>query len=276
MILIYGSECVDSPLQAQENSSDNHPPGLEYYAIALVNSSHQWTKELLNLKESLPTDLVSSPVTESFQLSMMEFTSMEKLGLDLLNCSILSDLMPAIKNLYTPIWYHDPNGVRPIDIICDTIDDFLSDYELRLEPLLFQNLCVEFFDYITIALLKRMIHKSSRFKVDIIKDLLSYDHDQLNGIFAKFIRNTENVPLQVLDSVYPLLTSTDKTILISFYNLHREYPDVSVSFFENIISRRNDLDKSIVKTLVNSVKDHFKNTRNNIKSKSKKSIFSNL
>ena len=273
----YGAESLTSPLFAHNSDPDGNPSGLEYYGISFINSTLQWRNELEHLKKTISVDVFLPFVKEAFKSSEAKFLMMKQAGIHLLNCSVFADIMPAIKTLYTTTWYKK-DAVKPIDIICDTIDDFLADFEYRMTPEPFQVFCLQLFQYLTQAMLKRMVQKSSRFRIEEANELLKYDHGQLQGIYSKFVKThdtNEDRAVEQFSKIYPLITSTEKTLLVAFYNFHREFPDVPVSFFEDVISKRDDLDKSIVKSLVGVVKDHVKKTKD-VPNGAKKSIFSNL
>lgn len=58
----------------------------------------------------------------------------------------------------------------------------------------------------------------------------------------------------VIEKVHILLESNRRMIFVDYYNLRQAYPDVPLTFVENILSKRDDLDKSALKDIMEGIK----------------------
>ena len=87
-------------------------------------------------------------------------------------------------------------------------------------------------------------------------DKLKYDYEQGLEFFGKY-KNAKRIKsnFDPVDKLIALLEANPRLIYIDFFSLYKVFPDVSVDFVEKVLSKRSDLDKTLVKEIMDGIKE---------------------
>jgi hypothetical protein len=103
--------------------------------------------------------------------------------------------------------------------------------------------------------LEAMRHKNAKFLMNSCLERIENDVRISFNFFAKYTSVEEmEEHFDVLEKVHTLLESNRRMVFVDYYTLRQAYPDVPLAFVESILSKRDDLDKSTFKEIMEGIK----------------------
>ena len=98
--------------------------------------------------------------------------------------------------------------------------------------------------------------KSSKFRIldGTARTRLQDDYDILLDSFSSLGSDPDKIEgsLSVLKRMASILCGSPELVFLEFYNCWKEYPDLPLDYIEEILSKRDDLDKAKVKEIMES------------------------
>jgi len=236
---------VDKPLEVA--------PGLVDYVMALANDqikSADFT-EALNLRlEPLVSKKYKEPISDKLNDAMDGYLDVAKKCVQVLIDAVLNDLKPAIKKLLQPDWYTED----PMAQIIETLKDYMvDDYQVRLNPSLFDLLIEDMIDSFLITYLVA-VRKCAKLKIPHAVDRMREDINKAFEFFSLYKpkEELENY-FDVLETVLTLVSASKMMVFLDYWPFRRRYGP-NVAFIESIMKARDDLDRSAVNDIMESVK----------------------
>lgn len=93
-------------------------------------------------------------------------------------------------------------------------------------------------------------------------DRMRTDMEQCVNFFSKTkSAKRVNSSFEIIGKVIALLESNPRMLYLDFYSLWRAYPDVPLDYIEKLLTKRDDLDKTQLKDLMDTVKTRMKEER---------------
>lgn len=233
------------------------------YVIMFGNTSLKWAtymQEIPNqIDESNPIDEDTRvTIQKQFKVASDEFVTLAKFSSDLLTRSILRTIRTVLDKLFTFEWYK-PDSSLTLTILA-TFDDYLSEYKDHCEEFLFRKIMVDLLDTCIFEYLKQLKVKSTKILIEEAPSFFQQDIDSIGEFFKKM----ELDPRRVQKALDPLckLTSfiicSKKMLFLEFFAFFKSYPDVDIGYLEELLKRRNDMEKNFLEDLIKTCRHKVK------------------
>jgi hypothetical protein len=225
----------------------------EDYVIMLGNTCLKWVSYLDDLTGDLEETLASEFVvsgTKTLKTLGEGFVNLAKVCTQVLAEIIFRSVKPAVQQLFTSTWYGDENLVESI---VATFDDFFRDYQEHADTFLLNKLVADVLERLFLTYLDQLRSKSSKLKMPAAATLLSSDVSSIIAFFSTY-RDPDRVKkaLDPLAKFVALIGSSQRMIFLEFVSFWKVYPDVPLGLFEEVLGRRDDLERAAVKEIVES------------------------
>jgi exocyst complex component 3 len=254
-------------------------PYFEDYLIMMGNSSLRWIENMQNLN-GLMDDLLKpeflGPAQKQLKSASDGFLNIAKAATKVLVDLICFAIKICTGQLFSLEWYND-NSV--IETVVATFEDFFTDYQRHAEEFLMVKLIADVLERTVIIYIEGMRGRNSKLRMQqgSAADLFAHDIETLQKFFSSF-RESKKVEkaLDPLVKLRTLLMASEKMIFLEFFALIKTYPDVPLALIEELLGKRDDMDKQTLKELVDSIRSklkeekHIENTNPSIFSKLKK------
>ncbi|EPZ32109.1 Exocyst complex component Sec6 domain-containing protein [Rozella allomycis CSF55] len=270
-------ECVQSLLEFLKNMQnmlkkevqnaidkpDDIAIGIEYYLIMMANSCMiccDNLEEILKKVEKEINDEYKVSSSQELKKVIDGFSKLSKECYRMLIDIIFATLKPVINQLFTPKWYEG----QFVETILVTFEDYYSDFQNHTLEFIFGKIIVESSEKFILCYFEQMRARNSKFKISECSDILSEDYSNAIRTFSQYrpMKRIQKI-FEPLEKVIALLTADKKLI----------YPDFPLIFLEDILVRRDDMDKSTLRETMESCRKKVKEEKVQITSPS---IFSSL
>lgn len=229
-------------------------PGFPEYTIALINNHWRCMEFLTEVQgridEKIDEDF-KELCQEKMDKNMNGFTKIARNGRLCLIDVIFRDISPAFESIFLQEWY-DGN---PMGSILATLGDYFSDFEERMQDALYLKFVSECQERFLVSYLNSFTQKGAKFKIPISIELIKKDLDRIAFFWSDF-KSLKRMKhgLHLFEKILDLLECSPTMIFLSWYSLWKAYNDVPISFIEEILSKRSDLDRSTIKEVIANCK----------------------
>ncbi|GAA5985834.1 hypothetical protein JCM11641_005315 [Rhodosporidiobolus odoratus] len=255
-------------ITAQDKGNyDDIVGGLAEYTMALANDQIKCADftEALNVRlEPLVSNKYKGPISDKLNDAMDGFLDVAKRCVQVLIDLVFHDLRPATKALLQPggIWYtalpagkrsgDDPQG--PMEQIILTLKDYMvEDYQAHLNPNLFDLLIEDILDTFLITYLVA-VKKAGKLKMPQAVERVRADVDMGFDFFLQYKPKKElEGYFDVLESVLTLISASKMMVFLDYWPFRKKYGP-NLVFTEAVMKARDDLDRSAVNDIMDSVK----------------------
>ncbi|KAM0749392.1 exocyst complex component Sec6 [Meredithblackwellia eburnea MCA 4105] len=244
---------LEADFKMQVEKPDQVPAGLVEYVMALANDqikSADFT-EGLNLRlEPLVSNKYKTIIADKLNDAMDGFLDVAKKCVQVLIDVVFNDLKPATKALHSPSWYVDD----PMTQIIETLKDYMvEDYQTHLNPNLFELLIEDIIDTFLINYLAA-IRRSPKLRIPQAVDRMRDDINKAFDFFSLYKSRKElESYFDVLESVLTLISASKMMVFLDYWPFRKKYGP-NLQFVEAIMKARDDLDRSAVNDIMDSVK----------------------
>ncbi len=229
------------------------PPRFESYLLMMGNTGLRWATSLQSeivdsLDQIVPTECLAS-ASKQFKSLSEGFVDIAK-QVSLVLCKIIfSAVQPAIQQLFTPIWYSPDHTL--VDTITVTFGDFFSDYKAHAEDFLFAKLVADVLERFLVSYLLQLRAKTTKLKTAECPQILEDDLRTTLDFFSTFRdpRRVQKV-MDALQKFTNLITSSQKMVYLEFFTFWKVFPDLPIQVFEEVLAKRDDLDKAALKDIL--------------------------
>ncbi|KAI9629256.1 hypothetical protein KEM48_011105 [Puccinia striiformis f. sp. tritici PST-130] len=226
---------VKKEFQKQNSSKgDDIQGGLVEYAISLANDqvkSADFVEGLMNKLEGL--------VSEKYRQSISD--------------NLFQRLEASCQDAVWEFVVHG-GADEPMVLIIETIKDYVVDYQAHLNPNLFELLIDDIVDSFLIAYLNAL-RKTSKIRNPEAVDRIRADVRQSYGFFVTYKAPTElKAYFKVLEHVLGVLSASRTMFFLDWHSFAKEYGPAVVGFTEGLLKARDDLDKTAVNEIMETIK----------------------
>ncbi|KAK4049877.1 SNARE-binding exocyst subunit S6 [Microbotryomycetes sp. JL221] len=249
---------LDSEFKKQVDKPDEVPGGLVEYVMALANDqirSADFT-EALNLRlEPLVSAKYKGIIADKLNDAMDGYLDVAKRCVQVLIDVVFNDLKPATKILFQQQWYTD----EPMTQIVETLKDYMvEDYQTHLNPNLFELLVEDMIDTFLVTYLTS-IRRASKIRIPQALDKMRKDIDKARGFFKLYKSDKDlETYFDVLETVLTLMSASKMMVFLDYWPFRKRYGP-NLAFVESIMKARDDLDRSAVNDIMESVKRKVSN-----------------
>jgi hypothetical protein len=241
------------------NKANDLAEGLVEYVLALANDcmrSAEFSETIIGRLNELSDDCSKEKIAQNVKTSQEGFMKIARLCVQILIDIVMSDLTPAFKVMHCETWYEQD----VMKLIIGTLDDYSQDFRKHSCEYIFNKIASELVDRFIIGYLETLKAKAAKFKMPTAIERMKTDLEAAVLFFSKS-KNAKRVKtnFEILEKVLGILEANPRMIYLDCYSLWKAYPDVPLDFLEKLLSKRDDLDKSqlrdILETCRNKLKD---------------------
>jgi len=216
-------QLVDGEYRRRIAGDDALVPGLDEYVMALANDqikSADFTEALSNRLEPLVSAKYKQGIVDKLNDAMDGFLDVAKRCVQVLIDVVFHDLKPATKVLLkpatkvllSPAWH--TAEVNPMRQIVETLQDYMDDYQVHLNPNLFDLLVEDLVDTFLITYLVA-VRRASKLRMPMAVERMRADLDLAFDFFLAYKPKTELVAyFDVLESVLTLLSASKMMVFL--------------------------------------------------------------
>ncbi|CAG8551125.1 12287_t:CDS:1 [Ambispora leptoticha] len=247
-------QLLKAEFKRQIDKKEEAPGGFVEYVIALANDQIRcanFTDDVVTRLEPLLSEKYRNQINDNLNEAANGFLAVARACTQTLLDQVFHDLKQPFGQLYTSYWYQED----PMALIIETIKDYTRDFQNNLQNYLLDKLMTDTLSRFMIAWIEALRNKGAKFKMPECLDRITNDVRTAFGFFRDHIsqQDLENT-FDVYERIHSLLASSRKTIFLEYYNMKKAYGDVPVSLIEDILSKRDDLEKSQFKEIIENIK----------------------
>jgi exocyst complex component 3 len=232
------------------------PAGLPEYIMAIGNNHLKGVEYAETLQKSLEKNLDDSlrVIANQKANSVVDgFVTVSKLCNKNLVAIVFKDIESALSQLFTNTWYENRNIMASI---LKTLEDYLLDFQLHLSEYLFGKFITECIEQFVVVLLKALRAKTSRFKMVSFPELAKGDLESAISFWSEYKPNKRVLQsFDVISKILGLIESSDSLLFLSWYSIWKSYSDMSIVFAEELLYKRDDLDRTEIREFIATCKE---------------------
>jgi exocyst complex component 3 len=237
-------------------------PGFPEYVMAWSNN-HLRCSEFVDvlqkrLEEKMEPELMPE-CTAHLTLAVESFMKVTKRSFNILVDIVFLDITPTWTSIYSS-WNENGDQSSKMTLILNTIDDYFEDFKLRLIDYIFQKLTTELLDRFLIFFIETLHSKTTaKYKLPESISRVKSDLQMATDFWAKH-KNSKRVNLafDIVHKIVTLMESSEQMIYLSWYSIWKAYNDVPLSLIEDILAKRDDLNKNAVKEAMTNIRNKSK------------------
>lgn len=254
----FWSDLLDEEFKKFQTKPTESEAGLPEFIIALANDCYRSTEFSENAIAKLEASS-DEPYTQQMTLKINSvsdgFLKLSKKAYTLLIDIILHDCRPAFIQMHCPQWY-EQDIMR---LIVGTLEDYSRDYQQHLTGHLFTKLVTDLIDKFVILYLESMRNKQAKFKMPNAAERMRDDLKKCTDFFST-IKTAKRVitSFDAIEKVIIFVEANPRLAFVEFYNLWKNFQDIPYLYIEELVNRRDDLEKGESKELLESAREKIK------------------
>jgi len=246
------TKLIDSEYKKQVEKPEETPGGLAEYVIAVANDQIKcadFAEEMSSRLEAIVSEKYKKEISEKLNDAIDGYLDVAtKKCVTVLIDLIFNDLKPAIKQLFTSTWY---DGI--MRQIIETIRDYMNDYRAHLNPSILGLLVEELLDTFIVIYLTAL-GNASKLRMPNTIDRIKDDVREAFQYFSTLKSSKElERDFDVLDLVLGLLEASRSMVFLSYWDFAKVHGP-NIQFVEALMRAREDLDRTAVSEVMESVK----------------------
>ncbi|KAI8073404.1 exocyst complex component Sec6-domain-containing protein [Gilbertella persicaria] len=249
----FWKRLLQTELQKQLEQPEDAPEGFVEYVMALANDQikcSDFANDILMRVPPIVDANYKTQVEDKLSTAIDGYLQIAASAREALLEVTFGDIKPVFSDLFTTRWYAQPL----IPSVIETLRDYCNDFG-HLNAFIFEKLIRDMLDRFLMLYLEAMRHKSAKFHMPACLEKVENDVRLSFQFFVEYTSVKEmEERFDVIEKVHKLLESNRRMIFVDYYNLRQAYPDVPLAFVENILSKRDDLDKSALKDIMEGIK----------------------
>lgn len=162
----------------------------------------------------------------------------------------LIDSKRAIVLLHCQQWYEQ----ELMKMVIATYEDYCNDYKAHLTDYLFSKLTADLMDRFVVFYIDAFRNKNGKFKMPMAGERLKSDLALATDFFSQH-RPPKKVKASmgdIIEKIISLIEANHEIAFLDFYALWKTYPDMPLSFVEDVLSKRDDLTRAQLKEVMDS------------------------
>lgn len=237
--------------------SDQHvPPGFPEYVITLCNNHLKCSE----FTEAMRARFDAKSLDERFQADCAQqltlgsegFMKVAKRGYHILIDIVFRDVEAVMADFHCPRWYDKQSTMATV---ISTFADYFNDYKAHLQDYLFTKLTTDAMDRFVSAYVDSLRNKNVRFRMPIAAKMIRSDLLTATEFWNTFKSPKRVVQaFDIMDKLVAVVESSPTLLSLSWYTLCKAYNDVPISFIEELLFKRDDMDRAAVKAAIGSWK----------------------
>ncbi|TFY83191.1 hypothetical protein EWM64_g825 [Hericium alpestre] len=249
------TKLIDVEYKRHVEKPEEVPGGLVEYIIALANDqikSADFVEALSARIEPLVSEKYQVTISERLNDAIDGYLDVAKKCTQTLIDIIFNDLKPAVKQLFQQGWY---DGI--MQQIVATMGDYMQDYQTFLNASLLELLVEDLIDAFLVIYLTGLAN-TTRFKIPAAVNRIKDDVSEAFAFFStlKPPKELESY-FEVVEMILSLLEASKSMVFLSFWSFAKVHGP-NIAFVEGLMKARDDLDRSAVGEVMDSIKRKVK------------------
>ncbi|KAJ3140405.1 SNARE-binding exocyst subunit S6 [Physocladia obscura] len=224
--------------------------GLPDYIVALANDCLKCTEFaeiMISRVESIMEDPFKTEAVMLMRNSLDGFMKIVRRAYQILIDITLSDIVPALIKFYCVEWY----DIDLMRLVIGTFEDYCTDFQERMQDYIFTKYVNELQERFIILYLETLRNKYSKLKIPLATEKMRADLDTAVDFFKRYkAEKRVKAAFDVMQKLIVFIESTGSLLFLEFYTLWKSYPDIPLSFVKELLYKRDDLEKSTVKEVL--------------------------
>ncbi|KAG0333673.1 SNARE-binding exocyst subunit S6 [Podila horticola] len=237
------------------------PEGLAEYIMAATNDQikcAEFTDSMMKRirSENMIRNVKSlETVEEKLNVTMDDFFDVATHGANALLDLAFNDIREPISKLHLLSWYDED----PMGMIVATFKDYNDDFRAHLNDYMFNKLVNWMLERLMIAQIDALRNRGTKLKYPVCKDRLQKDRAIVYNFFNEYKpANDLEQDFDAIEQLHEFACSAKRSAYLNFYQMKRVYHDLPISLVEDILAKRDDLDRSGIREIMDPIKEKFK------------------
>ncbi|KAG5457574.1 MAG: exocyst complex component Sec6, partial [Olpidium bornovanus] len=248
------TDLLESEFRKQVERPQEGADGLVDYVIAVANDHlrcGEFAEGIARRMDRVIEDACKPRMNEALNGCVDGFMKVARHADQILIDIAFHDVRGVFAQLFTGPWYDGDL----MSLIILTLNDYLTDYQQHLQEYLLSKLTGDMLDRFLASYIEAMRNKGSKFRIPAALDRMTADIAMSVEFFSRF-KSAKRVEkaFDVLHKLQTLLGSSKKMVFLDYYSLKKAYNDVPLAFVEDILSKRDDMDKASLKDAMESIR----------------------
>ncbi|KAJ3081134.1 SNARE-binding exocyst subunit S6, partial [Rhizoclosmatium hyalinum] len=244
--------------------------GLPDYIVALANDSMKCTEfseVMISRIETLMDDPFKAQAIEMLRTSLDGFMRIVKRCYGILIDITLKDTLPALTRLYCNEWYE----MELARLVVGTFEDYFNDFQERMQDYIFTKYVNELQDRFILLYVESLRNKGGKLKLPLATEKMRLDLEMVTDFFSKYkAPKRVKAAFDVMEKIIAFIESNGSLLFLDFYtlapvlfwlnlwltnySLWKAYPDIPLPFVEELLFKRDDLDRTQVREVLDQIK----------------------
>ncbi|ORY37909.1 exocyst complex component Sec6, partial [Rhizoclosmatium globosum] len=228
--------------------------GLPDYIVALANDSMKCTEfseVMISRIETLMDDPFKAQAIEMLRTSLDGFMRIVKRCYGILIDITLKDTLPALTRLYCTEWYE----MELVRLVVGTFEDYFNDFQERMQDYIFTKYVNELQDRFILLYVESLRNKGGKLKLPLATEKMRLDLEMVTDFFSKYkAPKRVKAAFDVMEKIIAFIESNGSLLFLDFYTLWKAYPDIPLPFVEELLFKRDDLDRTQVREVLDQIK----------------------
>ncbi|KAJ2354603.1 SNARE-binding exocyst subunit S6 [Coemansia sp. RSA 2611] len=167
---------------------------------------------------------------------------------------VFSDLRPITAALFTADWYQD-DLLQPV---IETLKDYCQDFHDHLDKYLYRRLMQDLLSRFALSYVDAVAGKV-KLRKGQASEKLNLELHRASKFFKEHMDGAAvSETLNIVRILISLIDSTPAMIFLEFFSVKKQYPDLPLALIEDILSKRDDLEKQQLKSILESLRQKSK------------------
>ncbi|KAJ2642820.1 SNARE-binding exocyst subunit S6, partial [Coemansia sp. RSA 1694] len=231
--------------------------GLVDYTMALANEQIRSVVQAETIRDETG-DRLSRSHQERFKAELSQsmdiFMNVAESATQTLADIVFSDLRPITAALYTNEWYQE-DLLQPV---IETLKDYCQDFQDHLDKYLYKRLMHDLLSRFALSYVDAASGKV-KFRKGKSTEKLNLELHRATKFFKEHMDSGAVMEtLSIVRILISLIDSTPTMIFLEFFSVKKQYPDLPLALVEDILAKRDDLDKQQLKGILESLRQKSK------------------
>ncbi|KAF9586207.1 SNARE-binding exocyst subunit S6 [Lunasporangiospora selenospora] len=245
------------------DSPETAPGGLAEYIVAATNDQikcAEYTDAVLQRLENdslVRSSKIIDVLRERLNSAMDEFFDVATMGANSILDLVFNDVAEPLSRLYTSDWYDVEKDL--MGSVVATLKDYCDDFRAHLNDYMFNKLVDWMLERLFIAQIDALRNKGVKLKAASCEENLRKDRRAVFNFFIKY-KSMDDLEqdFDAIEKIHRLVCSSKRTTYLEFFALKKIYHDLPLTLVSDLLNRRDDLDKSSVKEIMEPINERFK------------------
>ncbi|KAJ3413623.1 SNARE-binding exocyst subunit S6 [Chytridiales sp. JEL 0842] len=224
--------------------------GLPEYIIALANDSLRSTEfsETISARiEPMIDDPFKTQALLRIKGALDGFMRVAKRSYGIVIDIVLKDILPALVRFYCTEWYE----MDLMRLVIGTLEDYCTDFQEHTQEYIFSKFTSELQDRLLLLFLEALRNKGAKFKMPVAVEKMKVDLELAIEFFSRYkAPKRVKAAFEIMEKIIGFIESNPRLLFLDFYALWKSYPDVPLGFVEELLQKRDDLERAEIREIM--------------------------